>query len=278
MVLLSLEWHLQNRGKDIVLIRFLCSDYIQIRCSRLHPSLCWPICRQAVPQGQLPHHRASHQLAHDARPQQRQEAQGRPHRRPLLRDRESIPIAEMARVLRQERIFWSNISLPSIDPPDDGPEPYSDRRRCHRQLRTPRGQHQNRICRYRPTTGRRCLPLRRVNQAIALLTTGAREASFRNVKSIAECLAEELINAAKGKQQLVRDQEEGRVGACSQEQPVKSYFFSVFRLCVCSWKGRETDFLALARLHLCYGLSDADSTTFLSHRRQKVLTESEGMA
>lgn len=41
-------------------------------------------------------------------------------------------------------------------------------------------------------------PLRRVNQAIALLTTGAREASFRNVKSIAECLAEELINAAKG--------------------------------------------------------------------------------
>ncbi|PPJ49831.1 hypothetical protein CBER1_03332 [Cercospora berteroae] len=41
-------------------------------------------------------------------------------------------------------------------------------------------------------------PLRRVNQAIALLTIGAREASFRNIKSIAECLAEELINAAKG--------------------------------------------------------------------------------
>ncbi len=41
-------------------------------------------------------------------------------------------------------------------------------------------------------------PLRRVNQAISLLTTGAREAAFRNVKSIAECLAEELINAAKG--------------------------------------------------------------------------------
>ena len=40
--------------------------------------------------------------------------------------------------------------------------------------------------------------MRRVNQAIALLTIGAREASFRNVKSIAECLAEELINAAKG--------------------------------------------------------------------------------
>ncbi|KAG6413597.1 hypothetical protein SASPL_126311 [Salvia splendens] len=41
-------------------------------------------------------------------------------------------------------------------------------------------------------------PLRRVNQAIYLLTTGARESSFRNVKTIAECLADELINAAKG--------------------------------------------------------------------------------
>merc|ERR1712097_221833 len=41
-------------------------------------------------------------------------------------------------------------------------------------------------------------PLRRVNQAIWLLTTGAREASFRNIKTIAECLAEEFINAAKG--------------------------------------------------------------------------------
>mmetsp|Transcript_1757 Transcript_1757/g.6323 ORF Transcript_1757/g.6323 Transcript_1757/m.6323 type:complete len:130 (+) Transcript_1757:650-1039(+) len=41
-------------------------------------------------------------------------------------------------------------------------------------------------------------PLRRVNQAIYLITTGAREASFRNIKTIAECLADELINAAKG--------------------------------------------------------------------------------
>lgn len=41
-------------------------------------------------------------------------------------------------------------------------------------------------------------PLRRVNQAIALLTIGAREAAFRNIKTIAETLAEELINAAKG--------------------------------------------------------------------------------
>merc|ERR1712098_416911 len=41
-------------------------------------------------------------------------------------------------------------------------------------------------------------PLRRVNQAIWLLCTGAREAAFRNIKTIAECLADELINAAKG--------------------------------------------------------------------------------
>ncbi|XP_039133271.1 40S ribosomal protein S5-like [Dioscorea cayenensis subsp. rotundata] len=41
-------------------------------------------------------------------------------------------------------------------------------------------------------------PLRRVNQAVYLLTTGARESAFRNIKTIAECLADELINAAKG--------------------------------------------------------------------------------
>ncbi|KAK0593299.1 hypothetical protein LWI29_034514 [Acer saccharum] len=41
-------------------------------------------------------------------------------------------------------------------------------------------------------------PLRRVNQAIYLLTTSARESAFRNIKTIAECLADEPINAAKG--------------------------------------------------------------------------------
>mmetsp|Transcript_23639 Transcript_23639/g.93330 ORF Transcript_23639/g.93330 Transcript_23639/m.93330 type:complete len:129 (+) Transcript_23639:426-812(+) len=41
-------------------------------------------------------------------------------------------------------------------------------------------------------------PLRRVNVALYLLTTGAREAAFRSIKTIAECLADELINAAKG--------------------------------------------------------------------------------
>ena len=41
-------------------------------------------------------------------------------------------------------------------------------------------------------------PLRRVNQAITLITTAARTSSFRNIKSVSECLADELINAAKG--------------------------------------------------------------------------------
>lgn len=41
-------------------------------------------------------------------------------------------------------------------------------------------------------------PFRRVNQALYLITTGARESAFRNVKTIAECLADEIINAAKG--------------------------------------------------------------------------------
>jgi len=41
-------------------------------------------------------------------------------------------------------------------------------------------------------------PFRRVCQAIYLLTVGAREASFRNVKTIAECLSDEIINASKG--------------------------------------------------------------------------------
>lgn len=35
-------------------------------------------------------------------------------------------------------------------------------------------------------------------QAIWLITTGARESAFRNIKTIAECLADELVNAAKG--------------------------------------------------------------------------------
>ena len=41
-------------------------------------------------------------------------------------------------------------------------------------------------------------PLRRVNQAIYLMCKGSREAAFRSHKSIAETLADEIINASKG--------------------------------------------------------------------------------
>lgn len=41
-------------------------------------------------------------------------------------------------------------------------------------------------------------PFRRVCQAVFLIATGAREATFRNVKTVAECLADEIINASKG--------------------------------------------------------------------------------
>jgi small subunit ribosomal protein S5e len=39
-------------------------------------------------------------------------------------------------------------------------------------------------------------PLRRVNQSIYLITCGARAAAFRNIKTVAECLADEIIAAA----------------------------------------------------------------------------------
>ena len=39
-------------------------------------------------------------------------------------------------------------------------------------------------------------PLRRINIGIYLITVGAREASFRTSKNIAECLADELINCS----------------------------------------------------------------------------------
>jgi len=39
-------------------------------------------------------------------------------------------------------------------------------------------------------------PLRRINQAMALIISGARRSAFRNVKSMAECLADEIILCA----------------------------------------------------------------------------------
>ena len=41
-------------------------------------------------------------------------------------------------------------------------------------------------------------PFRRINQALYLIGIGAREASFRTIKTVAECLADEIVNASKG--------------------------------------------------------------------------------
>ena len=41
-------------------------------------------------------------------------------------------------------------------------------------------------------------PLRRVNVGIYLICCGARNSAFRNIKTISECLADEIINASKG--------------------------------------------------------------------------------
>lgn len=41
-------------------------------------------------------------------------------------------------------------------------------------------------------------PMRRVDEAIYQMCKGAREASFRNLKTMPECLADEIVNAAKG--------------------------------------------------------------------------------
>lgn len=41
-------------------------------------------------------------------------------------------------------------------------------------------------------------PLRRINQAVYLLSCGTRDKSFRTQKTIAECLADEIINCEKG--------------------------------------------------------------------------------
>jgi small subunit ribosomal protein S5e len=85
-------------------------------------------------------------------------------------------------------------------------------------------------------------PLRRVNQAIALLTIGAREAAFRNIKTIAECLAEELINAAKyGPRRIVLI-----AGDRQRRMPLRR------RMSLNGWRGRIVRagraFLAISRM------------------------------
>lgn len=43
-------------------------------------------------------------------------------------------------------------------------------------------------------------PMRRINLSIYMMTVGARKAAFRSVRSIAECLADEIIATSQGSQ------------------------------------------------------------------------------
>jgi small subunit ribosomal protein S5e len=40
-------------------------------------------------------------------------------------------------------------------------------------------------------------PLRRINQSLSLITEGSRKAAFKSSRTIAECLADELLNASR---------------------------------------------------------------------------------
>lgn len=53
-------------------------------------------------------------------------------------------------------------------------------------------------------------PFRRVNQGFYLMCQGARQSSFRNIRSVAENLADEIINASKanGNSYAIKKKEE----------------------------------------------------------------------
>ena len=58
-------------------------------------------------------------------------------------------------------------------------------------------------------------PLRRVIQSFALITTGARNSSFPNIKSVSKCPADEIMNVAKESSNMA--------GRASYESSVLNY-------------------------------------------------------
>ncbi len=87
-------------------------------------------------------------------------------------------------------------------------------------------------------------------QAIWLLTTGAREAAFRNIKTIAECLADELVNAAKGSSNRSEWAWEVKpVGQSLSQRVDKLYCRLVIALCLSSF-GLYTSVLVFILLFL----------------------------
>ncbi len=117
-----------------------------------------------------PHRRAPRQLAHDAR---------RNNGKKLMAVRIVAHAFEIINLLTRRQPPSRSSLTPSSTPVPVKTRPVSARR-------------------YRPPTGRRCLASAPCQHRHHSSPPVPRESAFRNVKSIAECLADELINAAKG--------------------------------------------------------------------------------
>jgi len=107
-------------------------------------------------------------------------------------------------------------------------------------------------------------PLRRVNQSIHLLTTGAREAAFRNIKTIAECLAEEFINAAKGSSNSYAiKKKDALFGTTDRTTPMIHYVLSALSLSTPS--GRRSELLPRAEVEDMGVMWEGNSSSTPSH-------------
>jgi hypothetical protein len=126
-----------------------------------------------------------------------------------------------------------------------------------------------------------------------------RESAFRNVKSIAECLADELINAAKGSSNSYAIKvctippaypdmsinchpcatEKGRAGACSKIQSVKtSVSFSDWREIWQLWAYWIITFFAIATLcapYVHYAHKPYSNLTLLNEHMPRVRNGSD---
>merc|ERR1739848_303664 len=83
-------------------------------------------------------------------------------------------------------------------PPRLRQEPDPGFRACYHQLGPSRRFHSRRCCWCGTPSSRRCLLLPQGVPGHYLIAHGARENSFRKQRTIAECLADEIVNAANG--------------------------------------------------------------------------------
>ena len=76
-----------------------------------------------------------------------------------------------------------------------------------------------------------------MNQALYLLTIGVRESAFMNIKTIVECLADELINDAKGSSNnyAIKKKDEIEWVAKANHRSIHHFSVSTFSL----WVGQD---------------------------------------